>query len=61
MFKRLKTLWKLSSLEIKDEPKSYVNDLLTVDGVKERLGIKKMAKIIEDEPVNMFPLEDKIL
>lgn len=51
MFRRIKTLWKLSSIEIPtEEKKQYVNPLLSTDGVKERLGLKKMATIVEDLP-----------
>lgn len=57
-FKRLKTLWKLSGIEITEEKKHYVNHLLSTDGVKERLGIKRMATIVED-PIDYFPSEEE--
>jgi len=57
MLRRLKNLWALSNLQIEKEKSSssYVNPAFTADGIKERLGIKKMAHIVEDSPLEIFP------
>lgn len=58
MFRRIKTLWTLSGIDLNPkEQKKYVNPVLSVDGIKERLGVKKMATIIQDKSLDIFPDE----
>lgn len=58
MINRLRTLWKLSALDLKEEKKQFVNPPLSVDGIKERVGLKKMATIVPDELPDLFPQDE---
>ena len=58
MFRRIRNLWFLSNVDFsKKEKKTYIHPLLTPDGIKERMGVKKMAKIIEDDREELFKEE----
>lgn len=58
ILKRIRTLWKVSGLDLGKESKTFVNPVFSVDGIKERLGITKMARIVEDDPLEIFKEEE---
>lgn len=57
-FRRLKTLWALSSIDLsQNQVQKFLTQDIMLDDLKQILGIKKMATIVEDK-LEVFPDED---
>lgn len=54
MFKRIKNLWKLS--EFRPEESDHDDLVLKRDIYKKKE--QKLATIVEDDPIEQFPIED---
>ena len=62
MFKRIKTLWYLSSIDLNDKDNYFRNlSLTSVEGLKQRVRMKKLAKIIDVDEEEQFPLKNETL
>lgn len=60
LIRRLKNLWILSGIDFHTKKeRTYVNQAFTADGIKERLGVKRMAIVVQD-PLEVFDNKDEL-
>jgi len=62
MFKRIKNLWFLSGIDFNDKESHLKHIPITsVEGIKRRTTARKLAKIIDVDEEEQFPLKNESL